>query len=837
MGIVHHTTANNVIEVFAAESALDTPVTRIRDVPGETLYIFEGVAYGGERVKLIIHVATPAPAAGPAFGPGEAPSQDAPPEPSASDTVTQIEFLDADDNLLVDLSAISITYAQLRAGAAIAGLSERYAFWIGLHDGNVTVNGSDGRDRFLEVGAGGTASVDAGAGNDSIYVWHAKDVVLDGGDGSDTLVFNSQTGNSAVAPTGAVIDLSAGSGTNPYGGTLSLTAVENVVGTNQADSLTGDDGPNVFGDGIFDQGADTIDARGGDDVVKLGQFTHDVVADGGDGIDDLQFTVEDGTIASSNVVLDLLTPALNTGPFAGSSFTHFEKFTALSLVAGPNDIFVFGGSNGNDTVTGQNSAFGITGVINMLSGRGGDDVLSGGVGKDSLDGGIGNDTLNGGNNNDTLLGGTGNDSLAGGLGTDIAVFSGPRAAYAIAFGGKGGSVTGPDGDDGFAGIETLQFDDQSVEVPLFVSIADASLTEPANQFPLGFTVSLSRITDHNVTVTATTSNGTATAGSDYNANSLQVTIFAGEDTATFPVAIRGDGLVEANETFTVTLSSPVGASLDSDVTATGTIIDNDEAAQSLVGGGNPDSLTGGAGNDTIFGQGGNDVLTGLEGDDVLIGNDGNDTLNGGVGNDIITGDLGSAPGNDSIDAGVGNDTILAADGADSIIGDDGNDLIGVFDGTDTIDAGGGNDIVLLAAGTHIVHGAANNDTFAIFGGNGDSISGDDGDDVFFSGGTNATLEGGAGSDIFLAGAGPDTFAYHSGFGPIDLIYGFGQGSDKIRLSPNLNGTGIATPNDALAHVSAANPQGIGPAAAITLGAEIIYVVGLTSLQASDFIIG
>jgi Ca2+-binding RTX toxin-like protein len=108
-------------------------------------------------------------------------------------------------------------------------------------------------------------------------------------------------------------------------------------------------------------------------------------------------------------------------------------------------------------------------------------------------------------------------------------------------------------------------------------------------------------------------------------------------------------------------------------------------------------------------------------------------------------------------------------------------------------------------------------------------------DIF--GATNATLEGGAGADLLVGGQLNDTFVYESGFGPSDLIYLFTPGTDKIQLQANINGTGIATANDALAHASATTLNGIGPVVAVTLGAEIIYVVGLQTLQASDFVIG
>ncbi|MBL8331245.1 MAG: S8 family serine peptidase [Rubrivivax sp.] len=79
-----------------------------------------------------------------------------------------------------------------------------------------------------------------------------------------------------------------------------------------------------------------------------------------------------------------------------------------------------------------------------------------------------------------------------------------------------------------------------------------------------------------------TSNGTATAGADYTATSGTLSFSSGVTTASFTVPITNDSTVEPNETFTVSLSSPVGGSLGSPGTATVTIVDNDTAPSTTV---------------------------------------------------------------------------------------------------------------------------------------------------------------------------------------------------------------------------------------------------------------
>lgn len=80
-----------------------------------------------------------------------------------------------------------------------------------------------------------------------------------------------------------------------------------------------------------------------------------------------------------------------------------------------------------------------------------------------------------------------------------------------------------------------------------------------------------------VTVNYATANGTATAGSDYLAASGTVTFPAGTTTQTIYVRPLDDSALESNETLTVTLSSPSGATIG-DGQATVTILDDDAAA-------------------------------------------------------------------------------------------------------------------------------------------------------------------------------------------------------------------------------------------------------------------
>ncbi|HZX88818.1 MAG TPA: Calx-beta domain-containing protein, partial [Reyranella sp.] len=130
-----------------------------------------------------------------------------------------------------------------------------------------------------------------------------------------------------------------------------------------------------------------------------------------------------------------------------------------------------------------------------------------------------------------------------------------------------------------SGVGTIVDDDTAQPVAPTLAIGDASITEgDSGTAQLSFTVMLSQAASGPVTVNYSTANGTATAGSDYTARSGTVTFAAGETTKTVTVPITGDGAVEGNETFTISLAGASGATI-ADGSATGTIVNNDTAPQ------------------------------------------------------------------------------------------------------------------------------------------------------------------------------------------------------------------------------------------------------------------
>ena len=114
-----------------------------------------------------------------------------------------------------------------------------------------------------------------------------------------------------------------------------------------------------------------------------------------------------------------------------------------------------------------------------------------------------------------------------------------------------------------------------------VSIADVSVTEGnTGTTTATFTVSLSAAATSDVTVTAATADGSALAPGDYAGATSAIVIPAGQTAASFAVAVVGDAVVEPDESFAVSLSNSVGATIG-DGSATGRIVNDDVAGRTI----------------------------------------------------------------------------------------------------------------------------------------------------------------------------------------------------------------------------------------------------------------
>ena len=109
-----------------------------------------------------------------------------------------------------------------------------------------------------------------------------------------------------------------------------------------------------------------------------------------------------------------------------------------------------------------------------------------------------------------------------------------------------------------------------------VNVGSASVTEGHTGTQTAtFTVTLSSAASQALTLSYSTANGTATAGSDYQAASGTVTFAAGQGSKTINVLVNGDRVGEPNETFFLNVGIASGSAVLGDAQGQGTIVDDE----------------------------------------------------------------------------------------------------------------------------------------------------------------------------------------------------------------------------------------------------------------------
>ena len=288
--------------------------------------------------------------------------------------------------------------------------------------GNDLLEGGIGNDDLS--GGGGNDVVLAGAGDDIIRMGFAGEEerqatqpatdgndVYAGGEGIDTL-------DASAVTAGVEIDLEAGTATGETIGSDQVEGIENVVGSDCDDIITGDGHDNVLSGGAGDDvltggdGDDAICAGDGDDVVI-------VLAQGGSSSADDGNDVYDGGDGTDTLDLSALIEA---------------------VVADFEERYVEGAEIGRDTITNF-------------------EIIRGGRGNDRLNGDSSNDILHGGAGNDRLRGRDGDDILVGGDGRDEVEGDGGDDTFLV----MARIPTGPlsDGDDSFDGDSGIDVYDAS----------------------------------------------------------------------------------------------------------------------------------------------------------------------------------------------------------------------------------------------------------------------------------------------------------------------------------------------------------------------------------------
>ena len=115
------------------------------------------------------------------------------------------------------------------------------------------------------------------------------------------------------------------------------------------------------------------------------------------------------------------------------------------------------------------------------------------------------------------------------------------------------------------------------KLPIVGFVVDPNITEGGW---MSFHVKLSEKSDRQVSVQYATSSGTAQSGTDFTATKGLLSFSAGDTWEVVRVRTTGDRVNEGNETFMLTLSSPLNATLGN-ATATGTITEADTDVDGL----------------------------------------------------------------------------------------------------------------------------------------------------------------------------------------------------------------------------------------------------------------
>ena len=119
------------------------------------------------------------------------------------------------------------------------------------------------------------------------------------------------------------------------------------------------------------------------------------------------------------------------------------------------------------------------------------------------------------------------------------------------------------------------------EYGVLLSVDDVRLEEGDNgeqnaEFTVSLLDTLGQPATEEITVNYATSDGSARAGEDYTSTSGTLTFNIGDTTQTISVPVRGDELIEGNESFAVNLSGTTGNALILNDTAIGTIVNDDQ---------------------------------------------------------------------------------------------------------------------------------------------------------------------------------------------------------------------------------------------------------------------
>ncbi|XWK90017.1 MAG: calcium-binding protein [Phormidium sp.] len=460
-------------------------------------------------------------------------------------------------------------------------------------------------------GLAGNDSLNGDAGNDLLNGDAGADTI-DGSAGDDTVSY--ATSNPGTSNAGVTVNLATGAVSGGHAAGDVLVSVENIIGSNFNDNLTGNAGNNIINPGL---GVNYAYGGDGDDLLIM-DFS---VNETGKGV-----SSSSGWISRQN--------SNGIGNADAVYQAQFERFH----ITGTSSNDQWTGAVGNDT---------------MIGGLG-DDTISSSSGNDSILGGAGNDSLNGETGNDWIFGGDGddfirvtdndpnkNDTLDGGAGIDTLVADFSNQTQAMVF-----DSTNPTAAQyTFADGTTVR------NFEVFQTLRTGSGNDQI--------VQLGRVSN---TFSGGAGNDTINAGLGIND---MVSGDAGDDLLILDYSVGDTGkavIFGTNGWISRQNSNGIG---NADA-----LFHNGFERFYTIGTDYNDQLLGVAGNDTLIGGLGNDTISSGTGNDSIVGGAGNDSLDAATGSDrIFAGDGDDwvrvindvTSQNDTLDGGAGIDTLAAAD--------------------------------------------------------------------------------------------------------------------------------------------------------------------------------
>jgi Ca2+-binding RTX toxin-like protein len=605
---------------------------------------------------------------------------------------------------------------QIVVTASEGGLSTDRAVAITVTDVSEGINGTPLDDHL--VGTPGNDVISGLAGHDTLQGLDGDDT-LDGGPDEDRVDYSTEGGTQAVN-----VNFTTGVATDTFGKTDTLISIEEVVGTNQADTFVGHAAGYEGFIGLG--GADNITGGSGNSWVY---YDHDKDFGGDVGVN----------VNLSNAVA--------SGQVAHSAIDGFGSTDSLHLI---NDVR---GTHNSDIATGDD----------------GDNRFQMGSGSDHVDGRGGIDDMDYSRDNDdgtathgvfaNLSDATAASALGSALaGTAIDLHSSVDTLVNMEeiTGSEFGDVligknAGYSGLSGLAGADTLignsadtwvYYDEEARfggTAGITVNLSDTTQgLQAAHTATDGFGSTDTLTGIENVRGTA----GADTIVGDAHDNFFQMGAGAdtidggdGEDTidysrdnshggATHGVLVNLSGQV---------LSTALGSTGPHSAVDMSGAIDTLANVENVIGTDFADAIWGNSGSNTLIGGGGDDLIRGGAGDDILIGGAGNDTLEGDSGHDTVdyshdveagathgvivnllgNGSQGELPADTAIDGFGDTDSVP---NVPNVIGTQFDDIIYGGEHANVLSGLAGDDLILGGAANDVVDGGAGTDT-ALYAGN------------------------------------------------------------------------------------------------------------------------